>query len=547
MLSSGALAWARANLFSSIGSTFVTIGCLALVAYLLPQLIAWATTRAVWSASDGAACREHQDGACWAFVIAKWDYLRFGSYPVAERWRVDVVEAIGAALIVWLLWTSAPRRTWAALLFFAVYPVLALILLRGWPLLGLPIVDTLLWGGIFVSLLTAVVGIAFSLPLGVLLALGRRSPLPVVRTASVVFIEFVRGVPFITILFMANNLLPLFVPEAWAPDRLLRPLAGIVIFSAAYMAEEVRGGLQSLRGGQYEGAMALGLNYPRMMALVILPQALTLVIPGIVNNFIGLFMDTTLVSVVGVTDFLEAMNNAIKDPVWAGPTIMVTGYVFAGDLLFLFLLRDGALLGSRRANPRQRAQVMSSASTGADPGDGDAIRFAGVHKWYGSFHVLRNINLTVGRGERIVVCGPSGSGKSTLIRCVNRLESHQRGSIVVDGVELTDDIKRIDEVRREVGMVFQHFNLFPHLTILENCTLAPIWVRKAPKRDADELATKLLARVENPGSGEQISWPAFGRPAAARGDCTRLVHDAEDHAVRRADLVARSRNGEGGA
>jgi general L-amino acid transport system permease protein len=184
--------------------------------------------------------------------------------------------------------------------------------------------------------LTAVVGIAFSLPLGVLLALGRRSPLPVVRTASVIFIEFVRGVPFITVLFMANNLLPLFLPEAWTPDRLLRPLAGIVIFSAAYMAEEVRGGLQSLGRGQYEASMALGLNYRRMMALVILPQALTLVIPGIVNNFIGLFMDTTLVSVVGVTDFLEAMNNAMKDPVWAGPTIMVTGYVFAGIFYFCF-------------------------------------------------------------------------------------------------------------------------------------------------------------------------------------------------------------------
>ena len=336
MLSSGALAWARANLFSSIGSTFVTIGCIAFVAYSLPQLVAWATTRAIWSASDGALCRQHQDGACWAFVIAKWDYLRFGSYPVAERWRVDMVEAVGAVLIVWLLWTGAPRRAWAALLFFVVYPILAFILLRGSSLLGLPIVDTGLWGGIFVSLLTAVVGIAFSLPLGVLLALGRRSPLPVVRTASVIFIEFVRGVPFITVLFMANNLLPLFLPEAWTPDRLLRPLAGIVIFSAAYMAEEVRGGLQSLGRGQYEASMALGLNYRRMMALVILPQALTMVIPGIVNNFIGLFMDTTLVSVVGVTDFLEAMNNAMKDPVWAGPTIMVTGYVFAGIFYFCF-------------------------------------------------------------------------------------------------------------------------------------------------------------------------------------------------------------------
>jgi general L-amino acid transport system ATP-binding protein len=131
---------------------------------------------------------------------------------------------------------------------------------------------------------------------------------------------------------------------------------------------------------------------------------------------------------------------------------------------------------------------MSSSLATSDGDQEPAIRFTGVHKWYGTFHVLRNINLTIGLGERIVVCGPSGSGKSTLIRCVNRLEKHQRGSIVVDGVELTDDIKRIDEV--------QTFNLFPHLTILENCALAPIWVRKMPKRDAEELATKLLARVK---------------------------------------------------
>jgi general L-amino acid transport system permease protein len=335
-LTGDALAWARANIFSSAGSTLITIGFLALIVYLLPPLVEWATTRAIWTATDGAACRQYQDGACWAFVIAKWDYLRFGSYPVAERWRVDAVEAIGAVLIVWLLSTNAPRRAWGALLFFVVYPVLALVLLRGSSLLGLQPIDTLLWGGIFVSLITAVVGIVFSLPLGVLLALGRRSTLPVVRTTSVAFIEFVRGVPFITILFMANNLLPLFVPETLAPDRFLRPLAGIVIFSAAYMAEEVRGGLQSLGRGQYEAALALGLNYPRMMGLVVLPQALTLVIPGIVNNFIGLFMDTTLISVVGMTDFLEAMNNAIKDPVWAGPTIMVTGYVFAAIFYFIF-------------------------------------------------------------------------------------------------------------------------------------------------------------------------------------------------------------------
>ncbi|HZZ60193.1 MAG TPA: amino acid ABC transporter ATP-binding protein [Roseiarcus sp.] len=152
-----------------------------------------------------------------------------------------------------------------------------------------------------------------------------------------------------------------------------------------------------------------------------------------------------------------------------------------------------------------------------------AIEFVAVHKWYGSFHALRNINLTVGRGERIVICGPSGSGKSTLIRCVNRLEEHQRGSIVVDGVELTPNVKRIDEVRREVGMVFQTFNLFPHLTILENCTLAPIWVRRMPKRDAEELAMKLLTRVKIPEQASkypgQLSGGQQQRVAIARALC----------------------------
>ena len=335
-LTASALAWAKANLFSSIGSALTTLAFVALGVWLAPPLLAWATGHAVWAAPDGALCRERQDGACWAFISAKWEYLRFGSYPVAERWRINVAEAAGAVLIAWLLWPQAPRRSLGALLFFAVYPILVFVLLRGSSSLGPPIVDSLLWGGMFVTLLTAVVGIVFSLPLGVLLALGRRSRMPVVRLASILFIEFVRGVPFITILFTANNILPLFVPEAWAPDRLVRALVGIVLFSAAYMAEEVRGGLQSLGRGQYEGAMALGLHYPLMMGLVVLPQALTLIIPGIVNNFIGLFMDTTLVSIVGITDFLEAMNNAIKDPVWSGPTIMTTGYVFAGLFYFVF-------------------------------------------------------------------------------------------------------------------------------------------------------------------------------------------------------------------
>ena len=283
--------------------------------------------------------------------------------------------------------------------------------------------------------------------------------------------------------------------------------------------------------------MALGLKYAPMTALVILPQALTLVLPGIVNNFIGLFMDTTLISDCWRDRLPRSHEQCDQGSSLGGANDHGDGLCLRRHLLFHFLLWNGAILGSHRESSRQRAHVMSSALADNDRGDDAAIRFSGVHKWYGSFHVLRNISLTVARGERIVVCGPSGSGKSTLIRCVNRLEEHQRGSIVVDGVELTDDIKRIDEVRREVGMVFQNFNLFPHLTILENCTLAPIWVRKMPRREAEELAIKLLERVRIAGSGAQISGSAFGRSAAARCDRARLVHDPEDHAVRRADVV----------
>jgi len=155
--------------------------------------------------------------------------------------------------------------------------------------------------------------------------------------------------------------------------------------------------------------------------------------------------------------------------------------------------------------------------------DMPAIEISGMHKWYGDFHVLKDINLTVMRGERIVVCGPSGSGKSTMIRCINRLEEHQRGKIIVDGIELTSDLKQIDQVRREVGMVFQHFNLFPHLTVLENCTLAPIWVRKMPKQDAEEAAMKYLERVKIPEQARkypgQLSGGQQQRVAIARSLC----------------------------
>jgi general L-amino acid transport system permease protein len=234
-----------------------------------------------------------------------------------------------------MLWLDAPRRALGAVYFFVVFPVLAYLLLAGSQFLGVDEVPTSLWGGILVTVVVSTVGIVFALPLGVLLALGRRSKLPIVRLASVIFIEFVRGVPLITVLIMANTMLPLFLPGGMTVDRLMRPLVGVAIFSAAYMAEVVRGGLQAMPRGQYEGAMSLGLGYWQMMGLIILPQALRIVIPGIVNNFISLFKDTTLVAIVGIFDLIRTIEASRVDPVWAAPTTSYTGYAFAAIFYFL--------------------------------------------------------------------------------------------------------------------------------------------------------------------------------------------------------------------
>jgi general L-amino acid transport system permease protein len=331
----GPVTWARKNLFSSPFSCLLTLCFTGLSLWLISQLVSFALLNAVWS-GDGEACRTRPDGACWPFISAKLNYLWYGAYPATERWRVDLAQALGAILVSWLLWRNAPRRNVAALLFFGLYPIVAFALLRGVTALGLPVIDTTLWGGMMITLLMSVIGIVFSLPLGILLALGRRSELPLIKAVCIFYIEVVRGVPFITVLFMANFMMPLFVPEAITPDRLLRPMIGTALFSAAYMAEVVRAGLQAIPRGQYESAQALGVGYFTMMRLVILPQALTIVIPGIVSTFIGLFKDTTLVAIVGIADFLRAAETARIDPNWAGPTISSTGYLFAAIVYWFF-------------------------------------------------------------------------------------------------------------------------------------------------------------------------------------------------------------------
>ncbi len=246
-----------------------------------------------------------------------------------------VVVAAVAALIARMV-AGAGAEKGAAKTALTVFAALGLVLLAVDIDFGLPSVETRLWGGLLVTLVIAVTGITVSLPFGILLALGRRSELPLVKISSILFIEFWRGVPLITVLFFATYMLPLFLPGRLTIDGLLRALVGVALFASAYMAEVVRGGLQAIPKGQYEGAMALGLNSGLMMRLVVLPQALKLVIPGIVNTFIGLFKDTTLVLIVSIFDFLGSLRAAFTDPNWATPTTLFTGFGFAGLVYFLF-------------------------------------------------------------------------------------------------------------------------------------------------------------------------------------------------------------------
>ena len=336
----GVVGWVRANLLSSPSNIALTIISILLVIWIVPPFIEFMFTHAVWTGTDREAClpsaSRPEVGACWPFVKDRFAYFIYGSYPIPERWRVDVFFAMLAIGIFWLLWLEAPRRDLGALYFFVVVPIVSYILLNGAEWIGLRRVDTSLWGGVLVTIVVSWVGIVFSLPIGILLALGRRSTMPAVKLFSVIFIEFVRGVPLITVLFMASVMLPLFVPDAYSPDKLLRALIGIAMFASAYMAEVVRAGLQAIPKGQYEGAMAVGLGYWQMMYLIVLPQALKITIPNIVNTYIGLFKDTTLVVIVGIFDFLRTVEVSRIDPKWAAPTTSATGYAFAAVFYFIF-------------------------------------------------------------------------------------------------------------------------------------------------------------------------------------------------------------------
>jgi len=340
----GVVRWLRSNLVSTPLDIILTIIGILLVIAIVPPFVNWALIDAQWTGPDRSVCAtvaqggvqpEQWSGACWAFVNAKFEQFMYGRYTFDERWRVNVVAALFVLLLIPLLIPSMPKKALNAVAFFGALPILAFFMLVG-GYFGLPYVPTTQWGGLLVTMVLAFVGIAVSLPLGVVLALGRRSRMPVVKMICVMFIEIVRGVPLVTVLFMASVMLPLFLPAGMTFDRLLRALVGVALFASAYMAEVIRGGLQAIPKGQYEGADSLGLGYWQKMFLIVLPQALKLVIPGIVNSFISLFKDTSLVYIIGMFDLLGIVRQNFSDSSWASPQTPISGLVFAGLVFWIF-------------------------------------------------------------------------------------------------------------------------------------------------------------------------------------------------------------------
>jgi len=340
----GLYAWVRKNLIATPSDTILTILGIVIVAWILPQAINWAFINAQWTGPDRSVCAtvaqggiqpDGWTGACWAFVNAKFGQFMFGTYPIEERWRPILVAILFVPVLVPMLIPRVPRKGLNAILLFLVLPVVAFFLLVG-GVFGLQHVETARWGGLLVTLSLSFVGIAVSLPLGTVLAMGRRSKMPIVKMLCVIFIETVRGIPLITVLFFVSVMLPLFLPAGVSFDKFLRALIGVSLFAAAYMAEVVRGGLQAIPKGQYEGADSLGLGYWQKMGLIVLPQALKLVIPGIVNTFIGMFKDTSLVLIISMFDLLGVVKQNFADANWATPQTAKSGLVFAAFVFWLF-------------------------------------------------------------------------------------------------------------------------------------------------------------------------------------------------------------------
>jgi general L-amino acid transport system permease protein len=329
-----AIRWLRANLFGSISSGLITLLIGAVLVKAFVSIASWGFWNAVWTVpgNDTTACRAVRGfGACWAVIPEKYRFILFGTYPFDQQWR----PAISVLVFIALFYLSSRRRWWRkelALVWAAALALIGLLMWGGIP--GMPYVSQDRWGGLPVTLILATFGLAFGFPLGILVALGRRSKLPAIRSLCTLYVELVRGVPLISLLFMASVMFPLFMPDGFNIDKLLRAQIAIVLYAGAYLAEVIRGGLQAVPRGQHEAADALGLSYWKKNGLVVLPQAIRHVIPPLVNTFIAFFKDTSLVLIIGIFDLLTTAKIAIVDPAWQSFSVEV--YLFVALIYFAF-------------------------------------------------------------------------------------------------------------------------------------------------------------------------------------------------------------------
>ena len=332
MRTEGVLPWLKRNLFSNLPSTVATIILVGLALWWLPQLINWALLKAVYAPSYAECQAARGIGACWGVVTEKYRLILFGRYPFEEQWRplvaTGAMVAVLMASCVRLFW-----RPWLVLLWVAMLALFFGLMFGGFA--GLQHVPTDRWGGLPLTVMLATLSIGLAFPLAVVVALGRRSKMPAIRTICVIYVELIRGVPLISVLFMASFMFPLFMPPGTSIDVLLRVLVGITLFSGAYMAEIVRGGLQAIPKGQQEAADTLGLSYWQAQRKVILPQALAMVVPGIMNNFIAIFKDTSLVTIVSLYELTGAMGLALNsDSDWR--PFKIEAYFFIAAIYFIF-------------------------------------------------------------------------------------------------------------------------------------------------------------------------------------------------------------------
>jgi general L-amino acid transport system permease protein len=336
----GPWGWARANLFNSWASSIATVILAYLILRFIWVMIDWGVIHAIWTVPQTAAgqpdpssCRAAKGiGACWAVVHEKYRFILFGFYPYAEQWR----PAICLVLFIGLYVASAWRKLWRRELIFIWIATLVVVSVLMWGgIFGLTYVAQDQWGGLPITLMLATFGLLFAFPLAILVALGRRSTrLPAVKLLCVVYVELVRGVPLISLLFMASVMFPLFLPPGINIDKLLRAQIAIILFAAAYLSEVVRSGLQSLPKGQYEAGDALGLSYWKLTGLIVLPQALRIVIPPLVNTFIGFFKDTSLVLIIGIFDLMTTGLDSILEPTWQGFGNEI--YILLASVYFVF-------------------------------------------------------------------------------------------------------------------------------------------------------------------------------------------------------------------